>query len=389
MDGGVRVSCHREIEHAGRVRTLIVKTTRLCTSNCAYCDVVSRKKPGPSSMSDDVAKNLLQRVAEYLRAKPDDAITWIWHGGEPLLLPKAFYRKVLESIREQYADVSDRLHFDMQSNLMVMDREWAELLQDMGLTSIGSSYDPEPGIRGPGESRRSDIYNKAFLRGMRIAEDAGLSVGIIYVVTKKSLANPLELFRHLTNLRPDGALKFNPVLLPENRFPELRITPEEYADFLGAVFAEWWPNRQRYSKIDPFQTLVQCIIEKDTNGLVCVDSGICAHTHASISLDGRIAQCGRSDDWDVMSYGNIRECSLLDAFESPLRLEMKERYGSLRAGECSDCRFWDICHGGCPLDSLQSRGHFKARSPWSAAQRRFIEEYFEPITGICFQSVTS
>lgn len=373
----------------GLVRTLIVKTTRLCTSNCAYCDVVSRTKPGPSNMSQDMADCLLQRVAEYLRAKPNDAITWIWHGGEPLLLPKAFYRYVLDTLRERFEDVRDRISFDMQSNLMVMDREWAELLKDMGLTSIGSSYDPEPGIRGTGKARRSDIYNKAFLRGMRIAEEAGLSVGIIYVVTRKSLEQPLEIFRHLTNLRPDGALKFNPVLLPEKRFPELSITPDEYADFLGAIFAEWWPHRKRYGDIDPFQPLVQNIIDKDTRGLVCVYSGLCAHTHASISLDGRIAQCGRSEDWDVLSYGNIMECSLLDAFESPLRHEMKERSNTLRAGECSGCRYWNICHGGCPLDSFQSRGHFKVRSPWAAAQCRFIKEYFEPITGVRHSSCLS
>ena len=361
--------------------TLIVKTTRLCTSNCAYCDVVSRHKPGPHSMSQEVVATLLDRVAEYLRAKPDAIITWIWHGGEPLLLTKKFYRYVLHRLNERCADVRERIRFDMQSNLMLMDREWAGLLKEMGMTSIGTSYDPEPGIRGPGKSRRSDVYNKAFLRGLRIAEAEGLPAGIIYVVTKKSLARPLDIFHHLTNLRPNGAVKFNPVLLPEDRFQELRITPEEYATFLGTIFAEWWPNRHRYGPVDPFHPLVRMKVEKVPEPLVCVCSGRCARTHASIALDGRIAQCGRSEDWDELAYGNIKDCSLSEAFAHPQRGVLLERNTLLRTGECAACRFWDICHGGCPLDSFQAHGHYRNRSPWAEAQCQFLQKHFEPITG--------
>ena len=88
--------------------------------------------------------------------------------------------------------------------------------------------------------------------GIRLLEEEGFSWGVIYVVTRLSLARPVEIFQFLSNLSPKGAFMFNPVLVYTPDFDAIRISPEEYADFLGAIFPTWWSRRNELPHIEPF-----------------------------------------------------------------------------------------------------------------------------------------
>ncbi len=79
-----------------------------------------------------------------------------------------------------------------------------------------------------------------------------MSTGLIYVVTKKSLKDPLKVFHFLNNLKPGGGFNLNPVLIYGDDPHELAITPEEYVDFLGAIFPHWWEHQDRYASVQPF-----------------------------------------------------------------------------------------------------------------------------------------
>jgi MoaA/NifB/PqqE/SkfB family radical SAM enzyme len=63
---------------------------------------------------------------------------------------------------------------------------------------------------------------------------------------------------------------------------------------------------------------------------------------------------------------------------------LRERSALLKKGECGACRFWAICHGGCPLDSYADHSDFAHKTDWCAAKKLFLEKYFEPITGTRF-----
>lgn len=358
--------------------TLIVKPTERCTSNCAYCDVVTKEKRF-EDMTADTLRLVFQRADDYLKAHPESVLTWIWHGGEPLLIGKPFYIQSLEMLRTVCETTRERIHFDMQSNLMLMDDEWAGLLKAMGMDSVGSSYDPLDGARGPGAVRDTAAYNRAFLKGRAVAKRNGIGVGIIYVLTKPALERPLDIFHHLVNLT-GGGFNIHPVLLYGSRRPDLAVTPDEYADFLGKIFPEWWAHRERYGDVEPFTSLVRNILEKSSS-LGCVYSGACMREHISIAPNGHLSHCGRSEDWDLLDYGMLQERSLAEALADSQRTTLEERNGFLRQGECAECRFWNLCHGGCPLDGWAVEGGLRHRSPWGCAQRKFITEYFEPITG--------
>jgi radical SAM protein with 4Fe4S-binding SPASM domain len=363
------------------VATLILKATEACNSHCAYCDVVHKARTGPTTMTREVLERVFIRIDELLRESPEEELEVVWHGGEPLLPGPDFYAYVVELQERHCAGTRARVTHSVQTNLSLFTREFARIFRQLGMDCIGTSYDPIAGVRGPGDRPDTAAYNAKFMHGLQIAEEEGFGWGVIYVVTKLALERPLEVFHFMTNLKLDGGINFHPVLVygPEPR--HLAITPEEFADFLGAIFPEWWRHQDRYPQVEPFRSLVRNVRE-GAFSLGCGDSGRCSDSHWNVAPDGAVSHCGRSADWGLLDYGTVFDTSFAEMLRDPQRRALVERNEVLPAGECRDCRLWAICHGGCPLDSWAVHRSFAHRTPWCEAKRRFVERTFEPVTGL-------
>jgi uncharacterized protein len=363
------------------VATLILKATEACNSRCAYCDVVRKPRQGPTTMSPEVLERVFLRIDELLREAPAEELEVVWHGGEPLLPGPGFYELAAELQQRHCAATSPRIAHSVQTNLSLFSREFARVFRRLGMDCIGTSYDPLVGVRGPGDSPDTAAYNAKFMQGLRIAEEEGFGWGVIYVVTRLALERPLEVFHFMTNLKLDGGINFHPVLVygPEPR--HLAITPEEFADFLGAIFPEWWRHQDRYREVEPFRSLVRNARE-GAFSLGCGDSGSCSDLHWNVAPDGAVSHCGRSADWGLLDYGTVFDRSFAEMRRDPQRRELARRNDVLPHGECRGCRLWAVCHGGCPLDAWAAEHAFDHKTPWCQAKLRFVERYFEPITGL-------
>jgi uncharacterized protein len=328
----------------------------------------------------EILEQVFLRANEYLEACPAERVELVWHGGEPLLVGPEYYEAACELQERHCPGTQARISHSIQTNLTCFREEFLAPFRRLGITSVGTSYDPEPGIRGPGPERRSDIYNREFLRAIQILDREGIGWGLIYVVTRRSLGRPLDVFHFLTNLKLSGGVSLNPVLIYDEARRELAVTPEEYVEFLGAIFPTWWSHRERYPLVEPFKSLTGNVVDGNMT-LGCVDSGSCTYNHLNIAPDGETSQCGRSADWGLLPYGSIRERSFADILRDGQRDQLAARVKRLAETECQGCRVWDLCHGGCPLDAWSAHGGFAHKSEWCAARKGFIEKVFEPITG--------
>jgi len=363
--------------------TVILKATEKCNSNCYYCDVVRKQETG-TSMPLDILELAFIRFDSYLKSYPEERIDILWHGGEPLLLGAEYYRSAIELQEQHCPETKSRIKHSVQTNLTCFTEDFVDIFRKLGITAVGTSFDPEPNMRGPGRKIDSQKYNKRFINALSILEGHGFGWGMIYVVTKKSLLRPLDVFFFLTNLKLTGGVNFNPVLIYDEERKDVAITPAEYVEFLGAIFPYWWKNRHRYPDIEPFKSLVKNIIDGHRS-LGCVDSGSCTYHHINLAPDGETSQCGRSADWGLLPYGNIKDRSIEEILGDGQRRQLADRVEYLRDNDCDGCRFWDLCHGGCPLDAYSKHSDFMYKSEWCGAKKGFIEKYFEPITGAKFK----
>lgn len=363
--------------------TIIFKATEACNCNCVYCDVVHKKKP--RTIPADLFKTAFERFDEYLKEFSEEEIQIIWHGGEPCMAGLNLYKTALDHLTNICAETRDRIRFAVQSNITMITQEFIDVFKAMGVYTIGTSYEPIPGVRGIGKNRDSELYNKKFFEGVNLLEKNGMTWGFIYVVTKAVLDKPLEIFWHLTNLKLKGGFDLHPVLVYEDAAQEsldTAITQEEFADFLGAIFQEWWNHRDRYQHIDPFDSYFKYYTTK-YQCLGCGDAPTCG-LHLYLGPDGETAQCGRAADWDILSYGNIKDKSLKEIFSNEQRKLVDNRVNLLQQNDCKGCEYWRICHGGCPLDAYNKYKDYQRKTDQCMSKKLFLKKYFEPITGLKF-----
>jgi len=359
--------------------TIIFKAVEKCNSNCIYCGV--KKKHQNVIMKYELLQDILQKINDYLLLNPKEIISFIWHGGETCLLGADYFFKAIAFIDKYCSTTKNRIKHLVQSNLTLINQEIIDAFKILGIDSVGSSYEFIPHIRGFGKERDSVAYNKKFFEGVNLLEKNGLTWGVIYVVHKQSLKNPMEVFHILSNLNVSCGPQFNKIYIYDEDKYNLAITGREYADFLGAILPFWWEHKERFSRISPFSDFFDSYTHK-INRMGCELTGKCSHSWIYIGSTGKITQCGRAGDFGILSYGDIQNQTFEEAMTHPLREDIKNRVSILKETECKDCRFWTVCHGGCPLDAIMVKGNINQKSVHCDWVKPFLKEYFEPITGL-------
>jgi len=366
------------------VITLIVKPTEFCNADCTYCSV-AEKADKKSRMTLDTLQTLMERIAEYLSVDSFRRVGITWHGGEPALMGVEFFRAAGILQKEVLGVNADRLQHSIQSNLTVMSEDLANAYADLGIRSVGSSYDMSPGVRTIGK-HNSDNYNRKFFRGLEIIHRHGIGTGIIFVVTSRVIERPVETMIFLTNLlgkRHRGHFRLNPMYMEGEALLQehsLSITSEQYGHFLGKAYQYWYPRRHVLSGIAPFSGLAQIVDGIPTN-MSCEEVGSCGDTHLAVAPNGDLYQCGRAMDNDILKYGNIHHDSFDVTFETPLKKELLRRSSKLRVSDCASCDLWEYCHGGCPIDGHIAYHEWQHKTYYCGTKHILFPEYVYPMHG--------
>lgn len=317
-------------------------------------------------MSLATLARLYDRVDEYLAAH-DGPAELEWHGGEPLLVGLRFFEAALAQHRRRWGEDGKKVRYALQTNLTCLTDDFVPVLRAMGIRQVGTSYDPEPSVRGFGPDHDSGRYNRKFLAGVAVLERAGLGFALNYVVTKKSLRAPVEVFTFLTNLGLAGSVSLNPIETFDDPLDELRTSPEEYAGFLDALVPVWRANRARFPGVQPFDALAQGAPPAPQKPFQQV----------WVAPNGDLSQCRRAADSGQQLYGNVETTS----FEAALSA-MRERHAQgLREHPlppaCLACRFASACHSGGVPDAFSQNHRVFEKGPWCDARFSFLRRHFE------------
>ena len=146
-----------------------------CPSKCSYC---WSSEVGSPRMSIDTIKEVVEWLKEF---RPGEAVTFTFHGGEPLLAGADFYRKALPLLADSTGD--RKVAFAMQTNLWLMTPEIAKILAKYDIP-IGSSLD---GPKKLNDLQRSKGYYDKTMRGYKVARENGLDVKFICTFTSYSV----------------------------------------------------------------------------------------------------------------------------------------------------------------------------------------------------------
>ena len=365
------------------MKVIIVSLTEKCNARCSYCEVIQRK--APLAMPFELTEDIIKKINDYLELNTGEEINIFWYGGEILLLGVEYFRDILSSLDLNCARTKTRIRHVFQTNLALINQEYIDIFKQMGVYSIGTSYEPLADIRILENDGTSASYNQLFFRGIDLLNKNGLPWDFVYVVTKPALQEPLKVFHHLTNM--NAKFVFHPVLLPPREDDQMSISGPEYGKFLGEVFAVWWEKKDRYPQVEMFHRMIERFDDYKNNKVgnpwgECSTSGYCAYDWTFINSQGDSFQCGKAGLYGCWSYGNIGSRSLSEIMNDEKRRQFVDRQDALVRTECRNCRFWNICHGGCPMESFIKTGEISHKTFLCAATKIFFEDYFEPVTGL-------
>src|SRR3954453_19999673 len=155
----------------------VIKTSKHCNLRCKYCyEFASLGDTSRISLVD--CNSLYENVARFLEKAGgrEYEVHFIWHGGEPLLIPVSYYEATFAQQGEAFAGLQAEITIKnlIQTNLTFLDQDRIDLLKRFD--HIGVSADIVGGLRQDikGRSRES-----ATIKNMERLKLEGIDFGAI------------------------------------------------------------------------------------------------------------------------------------------------------------------------------------------------------------------
>jgi uncharacterized protein len=338
----------------------------VCNLNCEYCFYLEKQAlfaPGEHfRMSDRV---LSAFINNYITSQPSPVVEFVWQGGEPTLMGIDFFKQVIK-LQKPFAG-QKTITNSLQTNGTLLTEKWCRFLKKHHFM-VGISID------GPKEVhdryRRDRKGNGTFdrvMRGLKLLQKNEVEYNVLASVARDTATHALDVYRFFKN---EGIefIQFAPVV---ERFPDsiskmhgLRLAgpaaldreeeqtqvtpwsviPDEYGDFLIAVYEEWVRHDVGKVFVMNFEWALNAWIGNPSP--VCIHARQCGRALV-IEHNGNVYACDHSV-YPRYLLGNITTHSLNEMAKRSLRSGFGVTKESALPRWCRECDVQGACHGGCP-----------------------------------------
>lgn len=324
----------------------------LCNMRCKYCyylDKAALYDYRQPLMSDE----LLER---YIRANIEGnnspVIAFAWHGGEPLLAGKEFFRKAV-ALEQKYAE-GRTVENSIQTNGLLLDDEWCAIFRDNNFL-VGVSIDGPEHIH---DAHRVDAGGQpTFARVMKGIERLyrnRVEYNTLTTVNIHSEGRGAEVYNFLRGI--SVFMQFLPVaeLLCDGRIqsPEAQkadiapwsVSAKGFGEFMCDVFDIWVKKDVGRRYVQLFDATLALMVGVQPS--VCSLCETCG-SGLTVEHNGDVYCC---DHFVYPEYkiGNIHTDRLADLAYCDRQFEFGVAKRALLPRECRHCKFYNLCHGGCP-----------------------------------------
>jgi len=337
-----------------------------CNLDCAYCFYLEKQALYGAGedyrMSDEV---LAAFIGSYISNQPTPVVEFVWQGGEPTLLGLDFFRRVVE-LQAPFAGAKTITN-SLQTNGTLLDAEWCRFLKRHGFM-VGISLD------GPREihdryrcDRQGNGSFDAVMRGLKLLQKHSVEYNVMASVARETARQPLEVYRFF---KAEGVefIQFVPVIErppaaeeqalglnlagpaaldreePNTEVTPWTVLPEEYGDFLIAIYEEWVRKDVGTTFVMNFEWALNAWIGNPAP--VCIHARQCGRSLV-IEHDGDLFAC---DHYVYPHYrlGNVLTDDLSAMVEKLLQTGFGVSKETALPRWCRECEVLAACQGGCP-----------------------------------------
>lgn len=329
-----------------------------CNLRCSYCYYLEKSGlyQGSSQLMNEETLELF--IKEYIESQTTPEVMFIWHGGEPMLRPIAFYQRAIE-LQQRYAN-GRRIDNCIQTNATLITDEWCKFLSRNNFlvgVSIDGTRQMHDALR---KTHQGDGSYGDVIRGIRLLTKYHIEWNAMATVNAVNVKHPLEFYRFFRDELECRYLQFTPVVERTDTSNGSRrlmhgaesngtitpysVTAKQWGEFLCAIFDEWVHNDVGTMFVQLFDSTLANWVGAPAG--VCTMSKYCGQG-AAIEHNGDVYSC---DHFVFPEYklGNIHDNSLISMMYGSKQREFGESKHRSLPRQCHECRYEFACHGECP-----------------------------------------
>ncbi|MDR0523995.1 MAG: radical SAM protein [Candidatus Methanoplasma sp.] len=340
--------------------SVVIKPTLACNLSCRHCYHAGDDRSGAP-----VGMDRLDRLFGLL-SEEYESVWFIWHGGEPLLLPLRFYRDAIRLQEKWFGRDSHRVGNTIQTNGLLLDKRIADFCREKEINIGVSSEGPlSRALRGEEGGAEEGI---ALLR----KRSNRFSVGA--AVSSETASGQPAIYRHFMEM--GVAVSLSPVTPCGGGCPGPSLAPDpgEYIRSSIEAFDEWlWDPSAEAPLIPHYLYALSALgepAESDCAHSSCLTRWICMYPN------GDLYPCAKGGipEFRLCNLDDIARVSDAFSTEAFRRILL----GTVaRREKCRPCPLYESCGGGCSVDA-----HREGRlEDCGGASCRIFREVFSHVKG--------
>ena len=348
-----------------------------CNIDCRYCFYLHKDELLNQSKQPKMDDATLEAfIKSYIESHDGEEVVFSWQGGEPTLLGLDYFKKIVE-LQRKHAITGMRIENDLQTNGLLLNKDWCEFLVEHSFL-VGLSIDGPEFIHDKYRKTRSGKPTfKRVIQAVNLMKEYKVPFNALVTVNRFNSQYPLEVYRFLTRELGVTYIQFSPCVEPrsfekiaphfwkENMQPgvgselakpgnlmsvvtDWSVDASEWGKFLVVVFNEWVNNDFGRVLVNLFETAVAQVMGMPAQ--LCVTAEFCGKGLA-IEHNGDVFSC---DHYVYPEYrlANINERPLNEIAISTRQYSFGMAKKSSLPQYCLNCEYLKYCWGECPKNRL-------------------------------------
>lgn len=337
----------------------------LCNLACTYCYYSEKSKLYANERQQIMSEELTERfIKEYIEMQTTPQVLFTWHGGEPLMRPLSYYKKIM-MWEKKYA-AGRQIDNAIQTNGTLLNDEWCRFFKDNGWL-VGISIDGPQEFHE--EYRRTKSQRPSFrkvMQGIELLNRNNVEWNALAVINDFNADYPLDFYNFFKEIgchyiqftpvverilsHPDGRYLANISEKGEIQLADFSVTPEQWGTFLCTLFDEWVRKDVGEFYIQLFDSTLANWMHLSPG--VCTMAETCGHAGV-MEFNGDVYSC---DHFVFPEYklGNIHQHTLVEMMYSTKQIQFGNMKRDALPGQCRDCDYLFACHGECPRNRFST-----------------------------------